>query len=97
MALTFVVVFLGVHLVQAVEQPINLCLNQSQLPLNHLQLLHPHCRGRVTQTGRERGGGEKYRGGVDGERGFTSETTLKRFLRLKKTNTQPLYIGSVKC
>lgn len=42
--LTFVVIPLCVHPVKTVKQPIDLCLYQSQLLFNHLQLLHAHCR-----------------------------------------------------
>lgn len=42
--LTFVVIPLCVHPVKTVKQPIDLCLYQSQLLFNHLQLLHPHCK-----------------------------------------------------
>lgn len=58
---------LCVHPVQVVEQPVNLCLYQSQLPLNDLQLLHPHYKKGEVEGGRGRGtrdienerGGEK--------------------------------------
>lgn len=44
--LTFVVIPLCVHPLKTVKQPIDLCLYQSQLLFNHLQLLHAHCRER---------------------------------------------------
>lgn len=49
--LTFVVSPLCVHPVKTVKQSIDLCLYQSQLLFNHLQLLHAHCQEQKKHRG----------------------------------------------